>query len=350
MRVLLVHPSPLMYSELYLRLEPLGLERVAAAVEAAGHDVRLLDLQIFTRADYRPRWRTCAPQAVGFSLNYLANVPEVVDLATRDEGPARVPVVRRRPQRVVHRRRAPRRTRTARSTASCAARARASRRACSRPSPAARSSRRLPGVVTAERDRPAAAHGPDLGTHRRRAISAGGRHKYFIGELDPCASIEFTRGCPWDCCVLQRVDVLRAQLSQGLAGGGGRGPGAHPRAQRLHRGRRRLHPRRARLRDRRRDRAPADPQAVLPRDALRRAAPQPRGLRALEAARAPLHVPRHRGHRRRGAQAPPQARDARARTTRPSRSPARSASPSPSTSSPIPTGTSGASRWCASGR
>ena len=25
------------------------------------------------------------------------------------------------------------------------------------------------------------------------------RRKYFIGELDPCASIEFTRGCPWDC-------------------------------------------------------------------------------------------------------------------------------------------------------
>jgi magnesium-protoporphyrin IX monomethyl ester (oxidative) cyclase len=25
------------------------------------------------------------------------------------------------------------------------------------------------------------------------------RHKYFIGVLDPCASVEFTRGCPWDC-------------------------------------------------------------------------------------------------------------------------------------------------------
>jgi magnesium-protoporphyrin IX monomethyl ester (oxidative) cyclase len=25
------------------------------------------------------------------------------------------------------------------------------------------------------------------------------RKKYFIGTLDPCASIEFTRGCPWDC-------------------------------------------------------------------------------------------------------------------------------------------------------
>jgi magnesium-protoporphyrin IX monomethyl ester (oxidative) cyclase len=31
MRVLVVHPGPLMYSELYLRLEPLGLERVATA-------------------------------------------------------------------------------------------------------------------------------------------------------------------------------------------------------------------------------------------------------------------------------------------------------------------------------
>lgn len=42
-----------MYSELYLRLEPLGLERVAAAVRAAGHDVQLLDLQIFTHDDHR---------------------------------------------------------------------------------------------------------------------------------------------------------------------------------------------------------------------------------------------------------------------------------------------------------
>ena len=25
------------------------------------------------------------------------------------------------------------------------------------------------------------------------------RRKYFIGQLDPAASIEFSRGCPWDC-------------------------------------------------------------------------------------------------------------------------------------------------------
>src|SRR5207302_2019063 len=30
----------------------------------------------------------------------------------------------------------------------------------------------------------------DLLRHRRR---------YFLGTLDPCASIEFARGCPWDC-------------------------------------------------------------------------------------------------------------------------------------------------------
>jgi magnesium-protoporphyrin IX monomethyl ester (oxidative) cyclase len=41
MRVLFVHPSPLMYSELFLRLEPLGLERVAAAARAAGAEVRV---------------------------------------------------------------------------------------------------------------------------------------------------------------------------------------------------------------------------------------------------------------------------------------------------------------------
>ena len=27
----------------------------------------------------------------------------------------------------------------------------------------------------------------------------GHRRKYFLGSLDPCASIEFSRGCPWDC-------------------------------------------------------------------------------------------------------------------------------------------------------
>ena len=89
MRVLLVHPSPLMYSEIYLRLEPLGLERVAAAVRDAGHDVRLLDLQIFNHKDYFRELESFKPQAVGFGLNYLANVPEVLDLCRQTRSSSR---------------------------------------------------------------------------------------------------------------------------------------------------------------------------------------------------------------------------------------------------------------------
>ena len=81
MRVLLVHPSCLMYAEIYLRLEPLGLELVAAAARQAGHAVRLLDLQTARHADYFRLLDDWRPEAVGFSLNYLANIPEVIDLA-----------------------------------------------------------------------------------------------------------------------------------------------------------------------------------------------------------------------------------------------------------------------------
>jgi hopanoid C-3 methylase len=37
MKVLAVHPGPLMYTKIFLRLEPLGLELVAAAARLAGH-------------------------------------------------------------------------------------------------------------------------------------------------------------------------------------------------------------------------------------------------------------------------------------------------------------------------
>src|SRR5579885_3252649 len=81
MRVLFVHPGPLMYSEIYLRLEPLGLERVAQALRAAGHEVRIVDLQTFSVRELHGEIAAFRPRALGFSLNYLANLPEVVDLA-----------------------------------------------------------------------------------------------------------------------------------------------------------------------------------------------------------------------------------------------------------------------------
>src|SRR5262245_52109374 len=80
MKVLCVHPSGLMYTEIFLRLEPLGVELVAAAVRAAGHEVRLLDLQAASHADYFRALDEFRPDAVLIGMNYLANVPEVVDL------------------------------------------------------------------------------------------------------------------------------------------------------------------------------------------------------------------------------------------------------------------------------
>ena len=89
MKLLAVHPSPLMYTKIYLRLEPLGLELLAQAARQAGHEVQLIDLQVESSRDYFNILESWKPDAVGFSLNYLANVPEVIDLvrATRTRLP-----------------------------------------------------------------------------------------------------------------------------------------------------------------------------------------------------------------------------------------------------------------------
>ncbi len=198
MRVLLVHPSPLMYSEIYLRLEPLGLERVAAAVRAAGHDVRLLDLQIFGHRDFASELGTFKPDAVGFSLNYLANVPEVIDLAREAK--------RRLPRAFVF---------AGGHSASFIApeildHARDGLDAVVRGEgeviaplllEAAGDHRveTLPGVVTRHGAGPAPTLLGDLDRFPPARDLSRRRRKYFIGTLDPCASAEFTRGCPWDC-------------------------------------------------------------------------------------------------------------------------------------------------------
>ncbi|HEX9409086.1 MAG TPA: hopanoid C-3 methylase HpnR [Methylomirabilota bacterium] len=198
MRVLLVHPSALMYSELYLRLEPIGLERVAASIRAAGHEVRLLDLQIFTAADYRAELASFRPQAVGFSMNYLANAPEIIDLAKEtkqilpecffmigghsgsfiadellEHGNGAIDCVVRGEGEVI----APRVL-----------------DAIGDPKLAT-----LPGVVTLQGRGPSPTLLEDLDTFLPARDLTRNRKKYFIGVLDPCASAELTRGCPWDC-------------------------------------------------------------------------------------------------------------------------------------------------------
>jgi hopanoid C-3 methylase len=198
MRVLLVHPSALMYSEVYLRLEPLGLERVAAAVRAAGHDVRILDLQIFRHADYLREVDDFAPDAVGFSLNYLANVPEVLDLAKETR--------RRRPRCFIfaggHSASfiAPELLDHAGVALDCVVRGEAEG-ITPRVLEAVGDHRleTLPGVVTRHGAGPGPTLLESLDHHLPARDLSRRRRKYFIGVLDPCASAELTRGCPWDC-------------------------------------------------------------------------------------------------------------------------------------------------------
>lgn len=79
MKVLAVHPSALMYTRVFLRLEPLGMELVAGAARSAGHDVQILDLQAETHEDYWKMLDEFQPDVVCYSGNYLANVPEILD-------------------------------------------------------------------------------------------------------------------------------------------------------------------------------------------------------------------------------------------------------------------------------
>ena len=81
MKFLAVHPSCLMYSKIYLRLEPLGLELVAAAAERAGHSVQLIDLQCESHRDFFRSVEHWRPDVIVFCGNYLANIPEIIDLA-----------------------------------------------------------------------------------------------------------------------------------------------------------------------------------------------------------------------------------------------------------------------------
>ena len=198
MRVLFIHPSCLMYSEIFLRLEPLGVEGVASAARRRGHDVRVVDLQVFGPGEVARQLREFAPNAVGFGVNYLANVPEMIDLAKRIKGwdprcfvfagghslsfiaghvleqadGALDAVVRGEGETAI----APVLDAVEHGGLG-----------------------EIPGVVMRDAVGPAPTMLESLDDIRPARDLMRRRRRYFIGVLDPCASIEFTRGCPWDC-------------------------------------------------------------------------------------------------------------------------------------------------------
>ena len=200
MKVLCLHPSGLMYTEIFLRLEPLGLELVAAAVRRAGHEVRLLDLQAAAHRDYIRILDEFRPDAVLVGMNYLANIPEVVDLckASKARHPRMLICVGGHSASFTAREI----LEHAQGAIDCVVRGEGEEAA--------------PRVLAAWRDDPKSLHRVDgvttlegaglppqqihsLDDLRPARDLLPNRKKYFIGVLDPAASIEFSRGCPWDC-------------------------------------------------------------------------------------------------------------------------------------------------------
>ena len=200
MKFLAVHPSPLMYTKVFLRLEPLGLELVANAARRFGCQTRLIDLQIESHQDLNRLLNDWQPDVIAFSLNYLANVPEVIDLAKSckdrlpesfvfigghsasftaaellEHGEGKIDAILKG---------------EGESGLPLLLQALKEDRA---------SIHTVPGVVTmdGEGGRPTFVADLDELSPARDLIKH--RKKYFLGMLDPCASIEFSRGCPWDC-------------------------------------------------------------------------------------------------------------------------------------------------------
>ncbi|HET9972457.1 MAG TPA: hopanoid C-3 methylase HpnR [Streptosporangiaceae bacterium] len=198
MRLLLVHPSSLMYSEIFLRLEPLGLERVAGAAREAGHEVRVVDLQVLSRADLAAELAAFSPDAIGVSLNYLANIPEAIELAAAAKqavpgcfvffGGHSVSFIAADV--------------LAQAAGHVDAIIRGEGETAIGPLLAAIRDGGLdtvPGLVSPAGRGPAPQALPSIDAPRPARDLMRRRRRYFIGELDPCASIEFSRGCPWDC-------------------------------------------------------------------------------------------------------------------------------------------------------
>jgi hopanoid C-3 methylase HpnR len=199
MKLLAVHPSGLMYTRVFLRLEPLGLEIIAAAARDAGHDVRLIDLQVETHRDLDRLVRTWRPDAVCFSANYLANIPEIIDLATAIgttlpgcfvfAGGHSVSFI------------AADLLRHAGGAVQCVLKGEGEASVAALLAAVASGGSLLgvPGVVTLDGEGPPPRFVESLDRIRPARDLLAHRRKYFIGMLDPCASIEFARGCPWDC-------------------------------------------------------------------------------------------------------------------------------------------------------
>ncbi len=189
-----------MYSKIYLRLEPLGLELVAAAARRAGHSVRLIDLQCEPHQNFFRLLKHWQPDVIAFSVNYLANVPEIIDLARAARallpeaficvGGHSVSFI---PEEIL---------RHAAGAVDCVLIGEGETAIAGLLEALAQGQPNLkdvPGCVKLDHRGPPPAFVRSLDDLSPARDLVQHRRKYFIGQLDPAASIEFSRGCPWDC-------------------------------------------------------------------------------------------------------------------------------------------------------
>jgi hopanoid C-3 methylase HpnR len=187
-----------MYTRVFLTLEPLGLELVAEAARRAGHEVQICDLQIEPAKHFFGILESWRPDCICFSGNYLANIPEIIELAKAAK--ARLPdcfifagghsLSFIADDVLEHGEGAIDCILKGEGEASIAALL---------DSIADRAMLEVPGAVTREGCGPPPVFVQSLDTLAPARDLMRHRRRYFIGTLDPCASIEFARGCPWDC-------------------------------------------------------------------------------------------------------------------------------------------------------
>ncbi len=200
MKILAVHPGGLFYTNLFQCLEPLGLELVAQVARQAGHHVKLIDLQVEPQKDYFKLLDTWQPDVVAISGNYLANFPEIIDMAkvTKKIVPGCYIVVGGHSasfipeELLIH----------AKGAIDCVLKGEgegAMPELLEAIKGDRKSVHQIPGAVTPDGSGPAPIHLESLDDVFPARDLLRKRRKYFIAMLDPCGSVEFSRGCPWDC-------------------------------------------------------------------------------------------------------------------------------------------------------
>lgn len=200
MKVLAVHPSGLMYTKIFLRLEPLGLEMVAQAIRSAGHQVRLIDLQAEDQEIFFKMLKEWQPEVIAFSCNYMANVPEIIDLAmvTKTLLPQSFIFVGGHSASFISQEL----LEHGRGAIDCILRGEGESTVIQLLEAIQHDRNAIcevPGVVSSICDGPIPTIPTSLSDLQPARDLLHRRRRYYIADMDPCASIEFSRGCPWDC-------------------------------------------------------------------------------------------------------------------------------------------------------